>query len=160
MTTTPAFEWQDDYAVGHASMDHTHHEFVACVDAMLRAEDDALPAALEAFADHARRHFAEEDLAMRQTAYGSAGCHIDEHAAILKSLDEVRSALESGHVHVVRAFAYALANWFPEHASVMDMGLARWLVKQKLGGSPIVIRPRAGVARDDHALSSMVALAP
>lgn len=145
-STADAFGWRDDYALGHDAMDDTHREFVACVDAMMRAEDTGLAAALDAFADHARRHFAEEDLAMQQTAYGSAGCHIDEHAAVLKSVDEVRAALTKGHTEVVRAFAAALADWFPEHASVMDMGLARWLVQQRLGGSPVVIRPRSAVA--------------
>jgi hemerythrin len=140
------FEWRDDYALGHDAMDNTHREFVACVDALLHAEDNALAAALDAFADHARRHFAEEDLAMRQTAYGSAGCHVDEHAAVLKSVDEVRTALARGNTAVVRAFAHALADWFPEHARVMDMGLARWLVQRRLGGSPVVIRPRSTVA--------------
>jgi hemerythrin len=136
------FRWNDEYAVGHDSMDATHREFVECVDALLRAEDDALAAALEAFAHHVRAHFAEEDLAMRQTAYGSAGCHIDEHAAVLKSLQEVHEAFAEGKVQVVRGFARALADWFPEHARVMDMGLARWLVQRRLGGSPIVLHPR------------------
>jgi hemerythrin-like metal-binding protein len=144
--TTTGFAWHDDFAVGEAAMDDTHREFVACVDALLRAEDGHLGAALEAFADHARRHFADEDLAMRQTAYASAGCHVDEHAAVLKSVDEVRAALLRGHTGVVRAFAEALADWFPEHARVMDMGLARWLLQRRLGGSPVLIRPRQGVA--------------
>lgn len=141
-----SFEWTDEFLVGHATMDATHHEFVECVDALMRVEDDALGAALEAFAAHARRHFAEEDQAMRGSAYESAGCHVDEHAAVLKSLDEVTGALAAGKYHVVRSFAYALADWFPEHARVMDLGLARWLTKQRLGGSPVVIRPRAMVA--------------
>jgi hemerythrin len=145
-TSAAGFEWNDDYALGHESMDDAHREFVCCVDAMLRADDGALAAALDAFADHARRHFAEEDAAMQQTAYGSAGCHIDEHAAVLKSLDEVRAAFAQGRTAVVRSFAAALANWFPEHASVMDQGLARWLVERRLGGSPVVIRPRSSVA--------------
>lgn len=146
MSHTETFAWRDEYALGHASMDDTHREFVACVDALLQVEDARLAQALEDFAGHARRHFAEEDLAMRQSAYGSAGCHVDEHAAILKSMDEVRAALAAGHPHVVRAFARALADWFPQHASVMDMGLARWLVQRRLGGSPVVIQRRLAVA--------------
>lgn len=146
MSTTPdlaaAFTWHDDFAVGHEAMDETHHEFVHCVDAMLRADESELSAALEAFADHALRHFGEEDQAMRETGYGSAGCHVDEHSAVLKSVDEVRAALALGHTHVVRSFAHALADWFPQHATVMDMGLARWLVQGRLGGSPVVIRRR------------------
>jgi hemerythrin len=138
----PSFDWQEEFALGHASMDDIHREFVTCVDAMLRADDAALHAALEVFADHARRHFAEEDEQMRQTAYGNAGCHIEEHEAVLRSLEEVRIALAEGHREVVRSFAHALADWFPEHARVMDQGLAGWLMQRRLGGSPVVIRRR------------------
>ena len=139
---TAEFTWHEDFAVGHEAMDETHREFVECVDTMLQADESDLSAALEAFADHARRHFGEEDQAMRETSYGSAGCHVDEHAAVLKSVDEVRAALALGRTHVVRSFAQALADWFPQHATVMDMGLARWLVQNRLGGSPVVIRRR------------------
>lgn len=144
--TGRAFGWRDEYALGEPAMDDVHREFVACVDSLLCANDEALAAALEAFADHARRHFAEEDRAMREGAFGSAGCHVDEHAAVLKSLVQVQAALAHGHVHVVRAFARALADWFPEHARVMDQGLARWLTQRRLGGSPVVIRRREAAA--------------
>ena len=139
------FSWQADFVLGHDAMDDTHREFVDCVDALLRAGDGESSAALEAFSEHAHRHFGEEDQAMRESAYGSAGCHVDEHAAVLRSLDEVRVALDAGQTQVVRAFARALADWFPQHATVMDMGLARWLVQRRLGGSPVVIRPRKAV---------------
>ncbi|MFM0336978.1 bacteriohemerythrin [Paraburkholderia fungorum] len=142
----PGFAWRDDYALGHHTMDETHQEFVACVHALLTTEDDDLENALEAFADHAQRHFADEDASMRDTAYGSAGCHIDEHAAVLRSLDDVRAMLVDGRTDVVRSFARALMDWFPEHVRVMDQGLARWLVQRQLGGSPVVIRRRLHVA--------------
>lgn len=140
------FAWEADFALGHDAMDDTHREFVDCVDALLRAGDAELGPALEAFAEHAHRHFREEDQAMRESAYGAAGCHVDEHAAVLRSMDEVRIALDAGQTQVVRAFARALADWFPQHASVMDMGLARWLVQRRLGGAPVVIRRREAVA--------------
>ena len=133
------FAWREEFSVGHDAMDDTHHEFVGCVDALLRARDHEQAAALEAFAEHAQRHFAEEDQAMRETGYGSAGCHVDEHAAVLKSVEEVRAALADGQHHVVRSLARALADWFPQHAQVMDMGLARWLTQRRLGGSPVML---------------------
>ncbi|WP_084688416.1 bacteriohemerythrin [Paraburkholderia oxyphila] len=145
-SAVPRFVWDDDYALGHRSMDETHHEFVACVNALLTVGDDGIAAALETFAEHANRHFGEEDDAMLVSAYGSAGCHIDEHAAVLRSVDEVREALAQGQTHVVRAFAKALADWFPEHVRVMDQGLARWLVQQELGAAPVVIRRRLDLA--------------
>jgi hemerythrin len=138
------FTWRDEFDVGHEDMDATHREFVSCVDALLGAPDDELPARLEALAEHTKRHFAEEDEAMRRGAYNAGGCHVQEHAAVLKSLDEVQAALRQGRPAVVRAFAEALADWFPEHARVMDLGLARWIVQRRLGGAPILIRRRAG----------------
>jgi len=136
------FTWSREFDVGHDEMDATHHEFVFCVDALLCASDDELTTQLEAFAEHAQRHFAEEDAAMRSGAYNAGGCHIEEHEAVLRSLDEVRTALSQGRPEVVRAFGRALAGWFPEHARVMDMGLARWLTEQRLGGAPVLIQPR------------------
>jgi hemerythrin len=138
------FTWSDEFELGHPGMDATHREFVSCVDALLRAPDGDLPARLEALAEHTTRHFAEEDEAMRRGAYNAGGCHVDEHAAVLKSLGEVRVALGQGRRVVVRAFAQALAEWFPEHARVMDQGLARWMAERRLGGAPIVIRRRSG----------------
>lgn len=142
----PGLSWDEAYATGHLSMDETHQEFVDCVHALLTVENDGLATALEAFAEHIHRHFGDEDRAMRETAYGAAGCHIDEHAAVRRSLDEVRTALAQGRPQVVRAFASALADWFPEHVRVMDQGLARWLVQQQLGAAPVVIRRRLHVA--------------
>jgi len=140
-----SFEWREEFSVGVTGMDDTHHEFVESVNAMLQAGDEGLAQALGAFIEHARSHFGQEDRDMRASAYESAGCHVDEHAAVLRSAEEVRLALEQGRPEVVRAFAQALADWFPEHARVMDLGLARWLVQRRLGGSPVVIRPRASV---------------
>ena len=136
------FEWQQEWSVGESAMDETHHEFVVCVNAMLVSDDSGLLGALDTFIEHAQRHFGEEDRAMSASAYGSAGCHVDEHAAVLNSAFEVRQALAQGRHDVVRAFARALADWFPQHASVMDLGLARWLLQHRLGGAPVVLRPR------------------
>ena len=108
------FTWSDAFEVGHDEMDATHREFVSCVDALLRASDDELAARLEAFAEHAKRHFDEEDEEMRHGAYNAGGCHVEEHAAVLKSLDAVRDALREGRPAVVRAFAEALAEYHAE----------------------------------------------
>ncbi|RDK05362.1 bacteriohemerythrin [Cupriavidus lacunae] len=143
MMDVSEFSWHDELSLGHQSMDDMHQEFVVCVHALLTASDGHLRHALDAFAEHAHRHFGEEDASMRETAYGSTGCHIDEHAAVMKSIDEVRERLDKGHTQVVRAFAHALMDWFPEHVRVMDQGLARWLIQRRLGASPIVIRRRS-----------------
>ena len=136
------FEWRDEYALGHAGMDDMHREFIERVQALLRADAAGMLAALDAFEDHASRHFSGEDEAMRGTKYGAGGCHIEEHSKVIASLKDVRDALAQGNTAVVHSFARALADWFPGHAEVMDQGLARWLVQQRLGGSPVLMRSK------------------
>jgi hemerythrin len=140
--TPPRLRWTDSLRLGEARMDATHAEFVTLVNALLEAEDAALPAALDRFAEHARRHFGDEDRQMRETDYPSAGCHLDEHAAVLASVDEVREVVARGRHDEARRLATELARWFPEHTTHMDSGLAMWVIKRTTGGAPLVFRRR------------------
>jgi hemerythrin len=144
--TLEALQWKPEYASGYAPMDDDHREFLDCVGALMTCDDVGLQAALDAFSVHAAAHFGEEDRQMAGTAYPSGGCHVDEHAAVLKSLGEVQQALTKCNHAVVRRFAAELARWFPEHASAMDHGLARWIVQQRLGGAPVALH-RSGLTR-------------
>ncbi len=147
MTATPSpvpMQWHDGLLLGYRPMDATHEEFVQCVADLQRATDEELPGALEAFADHARRHFGEEDAWMEQTNFPARQCHIDEHAAVLKSVGEVQALMAQGNTAVCRRLAQELANWFPGHADYLDSALAHWMCKQRLGGKPVVIRRSLG----------------
>ncbi len=143
-SSTPAFpdpmHWHDGLLLGYRPMDATHEEFVQCVAAVQRAADDALPAAVDVLADHLRRHFGEEDQWMEQTQFPARQCHMDEHAAVLKSVGEVQTLLAQGNTDVCRRLAQELAHWFPGHADYLDSALAHWMCKQRLGGKPVVIR--------------------
>ena len=142
----PRLAWDDGFALGQQEMDLAHREFVDCVDALLTSDDEALEAALAVFERHARTHFAQEEEAMRSSRYDSARCHVDEHAAVLESLRQVKAALAQGRTEVVRAFAVALADWFPGHTEVMDKGLASWLARQRWGGTPMAVTRTIGAA--------------
>ena len=54
------FPWTDSYLLGYPPMDDTHREFVVIVDAMLQSADAEFGTHLQAFADHAHRHFEQE----------------------------------------------------------------------------------------------------
>lgn len=133
-------QWHDGLLLGYQPMDATHEEFVLCVAALQRASAAELPARLEAFAEHAVRHFGEEDRWMEQTQFPARECHINEHAAVLKSVREVQALLAQGHTEPCRRLAQELAQWFPGHADYLDSALAHWMCKQRLGGKPVVIR--------------------
>ncbi len=145
--------WSDAYALGHGPMDAIHREFVDLVGALQRAPDDRLAGLLAELEGHARRHFGDEDRWMRETDFPPRDCHIDEHAAVLRSIGQVRELAEAGDVSEVRRLADALAGWFPGHADWLDSALAHWLCKRAYGGKPVIVRrDLAGAGRSDAAV--------
>ena len=139
-STAIAMEWDDRYLVGHQAMDDTHREFVALVNAMLRASDGDFAAALDAFARHAEEHFASEQRLMERYDFPPRDCHVDEHERVLASVREVRSLVAAGDIAEGRGLAQALADWFPGHSDYMDAALATWVMKKVANGAPVVLR--------------------
>ena len=139
-TSEPALGWSDAFVLGHEPMDATHREFVALVRAMQTGPEAELAGLLADFEAHARRHFEEEDRWMLETGFPPRECHMDEHAAVLRSVVEVREVVARGEIAQVRRLADALADWFPRHADWLDSALAHWLCKRAYGGKPVVLR--------------------
>ena len=133
-------QWHDGLLLGYAPMDGVHEEFVACVCAIQQASDAQLPDALQALADHAVRHFSEEDRWMEESAFPARECHINEHEAVLTSVRQVRALAQAGETGECRRLADELAKWFPGHADYLDSALAHWMCKRSHGGKPVVIR--------------------
>lgn len=134
------FPWSDNFLLGYPPMDDTHREFVAIVNAILTADERDVPAHLEAFAQHAERHFTQEREWMEATDFPATQCHVDEHNAVMKSVRDVQQVVAAGDVAEARSLARALADWFPGHADYMDSALAQWMSKRSFGGAPVVLR--------------------
>jgi hemerythrin len=129
--------------LGFEPMDEVHAEFDLLVSQALSGPDAALPACLERLRVHLRAHFAAEDGWMRETDFPASDCHIDEHAAVLRSADEVLPLVAAGNGGVGRAFVEELARWFPGHADYLDSALAAWMCKRRFGGKPVVLQRRS-----------------
>ena len=142
----PTGEWHDGLLLGYRPMDDTHQEFVALVTRLRTAPDDELPAVLDDFLAHIGRHFGEEEQWMSLDGYPAGDCHVEEHAAVMRSVLEVRDLVATGQRKVCRELAGALEEWFPLHAAYMDSALAKWMVKRSTGGSPVVLRRRTSSA--------------
>lgn len=142
----PLVTWTDQLLLGDSGIDADHQTFVELVHALQQASDDELPARLEALADHAHAHFARENLWMSESAFPARECHVDEHEAVLKSVDEVRELTRQGDRVVVRRLADELARWFPAHLQHLDSALAHWLCKKRFGGKPVLLQ-RSAAAR-------------
>ena len=120
-------EWTKDLALGDERIDSTHREFVALVDAVGKAADDAMLVAIDALIAHTEAHFGQEQGWMAATAFPSTHCHLDEHAGVLGAIQEVRGYVSEGKFHVGQVLARELDTWFKQHAATMDSMLAQWL---------------------------------
>lgn len=123
------YAWCDAYALGHGSMDDTHREFVAHVDALMRVHDSGFLSALDAFVAHTEAHFAQESTWMADSGFPPVGCHEAEHRNVLETAVAVRERVAAGDVALGRQLVAALAEWFPQHAATMDRMLAGWLAR-------------------------------
>jgi hemerythrin len=132
--------WSDALLLGHGPTDRLHREFVEVVQALFTCSEADLAAALRGFIAHAEAHFGEEDRAMAESAFPAGDCHVDEHAAVLRSAREVLALVEAGDAAIGREFAAELARWFPAHVAHLDSALVHWLVKRRHGGAPVVLR--------------------
>ncbi len=140
-TGQPPLAWQDDFTLGYGPMDATHEEFVTFVARLQGADDAQLPALLDELIAHTRAHFEEENRWMRETQFPPGDCHVEQHDAVLASMDEVRQLLaQAGRVDLCRSLVQALADWFPGHAAHLDSALAHWMFKRQFGGKPVVLR--------------------
>lgn len=137
-----SFTWSDARLLGFARMDDIHAEFYEIVRELLFSDEASVVKAVEAFERHALEHFGEEDEWMRSTAFPPRDCHMEEHAAVLKSTQEVKALISEGTagVDLAHSFALHLFDWFPGHADHLDSALAAWMCKQKHGGKPVVLR--------------------
>lgn len=150
MSHSATLVWGDHLLMGHGPMDELHEEFVELIALLQTAEDSELPSLLQAMQTHLQHHFAEEDQWMLSTGFPPRDCHIDEHAAVLKSVAEVRVKLAEGNVALCRDLTKALVDWFPGHATHLDSALAHWLSKQRFGGKPVVIRRNILSSAESH----------
>lgn len=124
-----ALAWTESLRLHQPQMDQTHEEFVellAQVHAALeRGERAAALAAFEQLLDHTVDHFAQEDRWMLATGFSPNNCHTRQHESVLQVMRAVtRVVREEGDWQALSEIVHELARWFPQHAGMMDAGLA------------------------------------
>lgn len=140
--SSASLTWSDARLLGYGPMDATHEEFYRVAFELLTCDEAQLHQALDAVEAHAREHFKQEDEWMLSTHFPPRECHIEEHASVLQSLQQVRELITGGlaGAELARNFAMFLFQWFPGHADYLDSALAAWMSKRVLGGQPVVLR--------------------
>lgn len=132
--------------LGDAALDAEHRQLAVLGEALLLAAPDQVQPALEALRSHAREHFAHEDQDLHEHGGPNASCHLDEHAAVLESLDMVSlrlAAAPSGEAELELAQRLALEwlRWLPVHVTEMDAALAYARTQTRFGAQPLRFVP-------------------
>lgn len=107
--------------LGEPVTDATHAEFLQLLDAAARADDAGFLAAYDAWIDHTRYHFAQEEQWMEAMGFGPRHCHAGEHQQVLAVAQAVRDKVaEEGVVSLGRRLVGELSGWFDHHVKSMD----------------------------------------
>lgn len=130
--------------IGDEDLDREHATLFTLIERLLKADAaDTLLAHFDAMQDHAQRHFAAEDVDLRHMSAGNTECHLAEHAAVLKSLAEVRDVLLNAALQapeklaLVRRLASQLIQWLPVHVQEMDGAVAKHRSHVRFGGATV-----------------------
>ncbi len=92
-----ALAWTDALALKQPTLDDTHREFVAALNAVDAARGQGLSAALAALQGliaHSEAHFGQEDRWMAELGFDPQTCHPAQHRQILEVLHEVNRRLQ------------------------------------------------------------------
>lgn len=118
-------QFESSYAVGDATMDHTHREFLELCVAASQAQGVAFVEQLQALFAHTHAHFADEEQRMQASAYPALGEHRAHHQHLLGDLERFCQRAAAGRSAMARAWlSDSLPNWFDLHARTMDSALA------------------------------------
>jgi hemerythrin len=135
-------QWDDGYLLGLDAMDDCHRSFVALLVRLQLSTEDELKLLFPELLEHLTGHLGDEDKLMERTQFPPRACHMDEHAAVLHSVQQVQDRLELGQVALARRLVEELAIWFPKHTQHLDSALAHWVIKHRAGGKPVVLKRR------------------
>lgn len=132
--------WHDGLMLGFAPMDSVHEELLNLLATLRHAPDVGMSAALERMAVHSRDHFNAEEAWMAETGFPGQSCHAAEHDAVMRPIEGVKGRVALGEFSVARRLEMELFAWFPADANYLDSALAHWVIRQRHGGNPMVLR--------------------
>jgi hemerythrin-like metal-binding protein len=125
-------EWDENYSVGVAAVDHEHRELIGLVneahDRLMRpgAADAVMDFLGEIFA-RISAHFALEEQIMRVRNYDQYDAHKADHERLLDEIRDMMDDYEDGELFSEALLAQQLQTWFAGHFRTHDARLHRYL---------------------------------
>jgi hemerythrin len=123
-------EWQDEFKIGIAEVDHEHQEMIALINELHGAinADASYDRVVESLGDiyaHIAAHFALEEKMMRRSHYPAYGEHKQDHETLLDDLRDIMDEIEDDGTFDQTRLSNDLHRWFSEHFQTHDAKLHR-----------------------------------
>lgn len=125
-------QWQDNFAIGIAEVDHEHRELIGLINSLHaalgtdRAGERVESFLGEIYADISA-HFALEERVMRERRYEAITEHKADHERLLDQLRDMMDLHAEGAVLDDERFGGQLVEWFAGHFRTHDSRLHRSL---------------------------------
>ncbi len=121
-------EWNDEFSVGVASVDHEHRQLIELISAFQRKieEDDSIDVKLEYLGEtyaQISAHFALEEKIMRESHYERYEDHKSDHERLLDQLRDIMDATEDDQEIDNETLGAELETWFSRHFQEKDAHL-------------------------------------
>jgi len=136
------FETSRTPSIGNSRLDDDHEQIAKLIEALGCASRDDMLNAFDSLREALAEHFSEENSLMEPHEFASKECHIDEHAEVLKSFDDVRPFVQSFDVTLVKRFVSELTSWLPAHIEALDRHLSKLVFFQQTGGARVAFHRR------------------
>ena len=124
--------WCDKYAVGVPGIDDDHKELFAAVNelewAIGRNADAAeMVVLLKELVDRTRKHFADEEAAMRDAKYPGLALHVANHQRLQEKVEAFAARHSQSGSQMNQHALNFLRDWLVSHIENDDRRLGEWL---------------------------------
>lgn len=114
------FNWGDDLAVGNLQVDDDHKQLIGFVNELHTATSrgegrEVVGEILSGLIKYTQEHFQREEHYMERLRYPKLDAHRRQHAALIKTVLEMRDKYERGHVTVPAQVSALLRDWLSIH---------------------------------------------
>jgi hemerythrin len=121
--------WNEDLALGIASIDAQHRELVDRINALHDQLGDAkaLGNLLEDLVDATMNHFIAEEELLKRHGYAQADAHALEHSGQTGKLVQMLDQFQANAAALTPASLTALKDWLTQHIQSEDKACAAFL---------------------------------
>lgn len=127
------FEWDAEYSVGNAELDHQHQRLFQIINELYAALENgetqsSVERALQSLIEYTRSHFAAEEALMLQHKYPGYAGHKRMHDQLLDKVTEYGLRLNQGESDLAaNVLPFLIGDWLMDHITVTDKKYASLL---------------------------------